>query len=503
MNNQISMPLNQLMPGSFPGTGLQVTGLCSDSRKVKAGDLFVALKGHSQTPGTDYAERAVESGAVAVVSDVDVIKSMDLGVSTAFEPELAQQLSFIAGEFYGHPSLQMEVIGITGTNGKTSCCYWLSWMLKELGVSTAQIGTLGAGMTGLVEATGFTTPDAIQVQRLLSDCKRSGAQAVVMEVSSHGLDQGRVGAVQFEAAIFTNLSQDHLDYHKDMADYLNAKLKLFKKSGLKRAIVNLDESASKQIYSVLDSSVESYSYSISDTKADLFFSSIEAAARGYQLEIDGRWGQAALELPVLGGYNLSNLLAVITAVLVRGFDLQDVCKLLARIPSVPGRLQRILVEGQADRLPEVVVDYAHTPDAVRSALLALSPQIKGKLIAVLGCGGNRDQSKRPLMAEAAIACSDYQIFTADNPRDEEVEDILADMQRDLDIEQLAGVDTILDRKAAIDAAVSMAGQEDLVAVLGKGHELYQEIKGRKLPFSDAEICLDALQQKADKGGVAQ
>lgn len=495
------------MPDCFSGleNDVSVAGLCSDSRLLTSGELFFALKTHSPN-SLEYARQAANTGAIAIASDNSDIERAELGIPVHIDPYLAKRVSAIAGEFYDHPSRSMDVIGITGTNGKTSCCYWLGWVLNELGVRTGQIGTLGVGVGAGIGAsddsaeaavqplrlTGFTTPDAIQTQKLLAECLQSGAEALVMEVSSHGLDQGRVAAVCFQSAIFTNLSQDHLDYHGDMATYLAAKLRLFQMPGLKSAIVNLDDDMSSRIVAVLDPGAEVYTYSLNNSDADLYFSSISIADVGYSVSLNGRWGEAQFSAPVIGEYNLSNLLAVATSLLARGLAIEWVAVQLAQIPPVPGRMQQISVPGVA----KVVVDFAHTPDAVASALSSLRPRVAGRLIAVLGCGGDRDSGKRPLMAVAAQLNSDSQIFTSDNPRHESPQQILLDMKAGLNGTDSESVVLIEDRRQAIEAAIAMASEDDLIAVLGKGHENYQDIRGEKQLFNDAQLCRDLLAMRA-------
>ena len=366
-------------------------------------------------------------------------------------------------------------------------------MLEQLGTVTGQIGTLGAGLSQEnanqdLQPTGFTTPNAIQVQALLAGCKQAGAQTAVMEVSSHGLDQNRVAAVHFNCALFTNLSQDHLDYHANMDDYLQAKIKLFKTDGLKHAIINLDDPVSHRIIDQLGDSVELVSYSLKDAQADLYFTRIQPAAQGYKVGLDGRWGQAQLSLPVFGEYNLSNLLAVAAALLVKNYKFSAVMTALQVVPSVPGRMQSIAVGAG----PEIIIDYAHTPDAVKSVLTALRAQTGGRLIAVLGCGGDRDASKRPMMAVAATEHSDRQIFTADNPRGEAVTAIIDDMLSGLDSKAMSTVAVVEDRKRAIRTAVEMASNRDIIAVLGKGHEAFQEVQDQQVPYTDADACRQAL-----------
>lgn len=487
--------LASLMPGSFDAAhaDIAVTGISSDSRIVEEGNLFFALEGYSRN-GSEFAADAVLSGAVAVASNDAAICDLGLNVPVCLDQSLSQKTSLIAGRFYGHPSEAMDVVGITGTNGKTSCCFWLTWMLAESGLSTGHIGTLGAGMganANSLHATGFTTPDALQVQKLLSDCQQAGADAVVMEVSSHGLDQGRVAAVHYESAIFTNISQDHLDYHKDMDAYLATKLKLFERPELKRVVANLDDASCDQIKAAMSEGVEFYSYSLNNPQADIFFSEIRPTPSGYEVTLSSVWGNSRLTIPVFGEYNLSNLLAVSATALAKGVDFSLVVDLLGRVPGVPGRMQCLSVPGA----PDVVVDYAHTPDAVASVLGALRSQVSGQLIVVVGCGGERDAEKRPLMAQAAFRYADKQVFTSDNPRNEDPVRILDDMLAglsDLDKSAVNHIRVIEDRRAAIESALEMARENDLVAVLGKGHENQQIIAGKNIEFNDAAVCQSIL-----------
>ena len=494
--NRPAQSLDALMPGCFePAYGaLMISGLSSDSRSIDPGSLFFALDGDCRK-GSEFARDALAAGAVAVASDDTAIHSMNLDVPVYFDKNLSSKTSSIAANFYAHPSNNMDVVGITGTNGKTSCAFWLSWMLAEAGTSVGHIGTLGAGMVAGAKSlipTGFTTPDALQTQRLLADCEQAGAKAVIMEVSSHGLDQGRVAAVHFESAIFTNLSQDHLDYHGDMASYLAAKLKLFRRPELKRAVVNLDDAFSEQVEAVLDPGVELVSFSLDDKRADIYLSEHRACACGYEVTLVSRWGNAQLLIPVYGEYNLSNLLAVSAVALAKGVDFEKIVALLEHVPDVPGRMQRLILPSA----PDVVVDYAHTPDAVAAVLQALRPQVRGQLIAVLGCGGDRDTDKRPLMAQAAAQHSDKQIFTSDNPRNEPPTKILNEMLAGLDAASSAHCQRIEDRGQAIAVALQNAAETDLVAVLGRGHEPCQLIAGERIEFDDAEICQRILAEIA-------
>ena len=486
--------LSEILPPAAifqQGADIAVTGISQDSRQVSSGDLFVAKQGISDS-GSKYIEEALAKGACAVLTDDSDVGVEQDEVSLAYLPDLDKTLSGIAGTFYDAPSLRMSVTGVTGTNGKTSCCYWYAWLSNQLGRACGQIGTLGAGyqkqLGDSLTVTGMTTPDAVRVQSILADAHQTGAEAVVMEVSSHALDQGRVEAVNFESAIFTNLTQDHLDYHGDMDAYFAAKASLFGRDELQRVVLNRDDASFDRLAASLKAETKLYSYSLSQAVADLFVDHVSWTEQGAQVVLDGQWGRLDTLIPVVGDYNLANVLAVTTALLSTGFDSQTVVAALANLPAVPGRMQLV----SRPNCPRVVVDYAHTPDAVLNALQALRSQVNGKLIAVLGCGGDRDQSKRVPMARNAAENADACWFTSDNPRFENPQDILDQMVTGADGEHIQVVEQ---RDLAIRQAIESANVDDLVLVLGKGHEEYQEIAGKRVPFSDAVRAEEILDER--------
>lgn len=496
-----SCQLVELLPPGIDLLGEQdvvISGINTDSRRISAGDLFVAKTGFNQR-GSAYIRNARDNGAVAVVTDDEGLSWQEGDLPTAFVPQLEQNVSKMASRFFGYPSQQVSVVGITGTNGKTSCCYWYAWLSNYLGRPCGEIGTLGAGLkkkeTDLLEPTGFTTPEAAAVQSLLASISDAGAQAVVMEVSSHGLDQGRVEAVQFETAIFTNLSQDHLDYHGDMRAYLYAKAKLFKYLGLKNAILNLDDEHYGELAASVDEGAQILSYSLSSKAADLHVTAIEWDEQGARVELDGRWGSVVINVPVVGHYNLANILAVMAALLASGFELSDLSHAVEKLPPVPGRMQVVGIEA-ARSLPTVIVDYAHTPDAITNVLTAVRPQVSGRLVAVAGCGGDRDHEKRPAMGAALSRLADESWFTSDNPRSEDPQSIVNDMVGDLRADEIR---IELDRAAAISGAIQSAAELDLVMILGKGHETYQDVQGIRYPFDDVEVAKAVLSEMASIG----
>jgi UDP-N-acetylmuramoyl-L-alanyl-D-glutamate--2,6-diaminopimelate ligase len=376
------------------------------------------------------------------------------------------------------------VCGVTGTNGKTSCSQWISSALTSVKIKTAVIGTLGSGFPPSLDAVDNTTPDALEVHRLLAEFRSGGAGAVAMEVSSHGLDQGRVNGVAFDCALFTNLTHDHLDYHGTLAAYAEAKARLFAMPGLASAVLNLDDPFGAQLAQrAAARGVRTIGYSLSGAPAAEFIS--VSSLEGQRAEIKSTWGSAAVTIPQLGRFNVANALGVLGCLVAKGIPFREAVALLEALPPVAGRMQKI-----GDR-PLVVVDYAHTPDALDKVLAALQPVARaraGRLVVVFGAGGGRDKTKRPAMGNVAAKRADRVMLTSDNPRGEDPQAIVAAIR-----EGVSGDCTVeLDRARAIDAAIASADTADVVLIAGKGHEDYQEIAGRRLPFSDAAVAGAAL-----------
>ena len=402
---------------------------------------------------------------------------------------LKSRAGFLAHAFYGRPSDSLWVCGVTGTNGKTSCAQWLAHVLSLKEIRTGVIGTLGSGFPGSLAPNPNTTPDALELHQALSEMKSAGAAAVAMEVSSHGLDQGRVNGVAFDCALFTNLTHDHLDYHGTMAAYAEAKARLFDAPGLAAAVLNLDDPFGAQLAKRLAGrSVRTIGYGISSSgkssgNTEEFICAFEPDADS--IRINSSWGEATVTFSQLGRFNVANALGVLGCLVAKGIAFEEGARLLATLPQVAGRMQQI-----GDR-PLVVVDYAHTPDALDKVLSALRPLAQargGRLVAVFGAGGGRDQAKRPVMGRVASARADRVVLTSDNPRGEDpraiVEAIRDGVSGDCVVE--------LDRTKAIDAAIGSAAAADVVLIAGKGHEGFQEIAGQRLPFSDAAAAGAAL-----------
>ncbi|MFD2229282.1 UDP-N-acetylmuramoyl-L-alanyl-D-glutamate--2,6-diaminopimelate ligase [Alkalimarinus sediminis] len=471
----------------------RVYGIALDSRKVKKGDLFIALKGFSSSARA-YIPQAIANGAVAVLveSDQETVSICEEGDSVElFVPGLKTHVGDIASRFFGAPSKLMKVVGVTGTNGKTSVSQYLAQVLSGLGDKTGVIGTLGYGLLDDLEVATHTTPDVVRVQQILANLKCQGASCAAMEVSSHGLDQGRVDDVSFAGAVFTNLSRDHLDYHGSMEAYGNAKKALFQKPGLSFAVINFDDEFGRELVGAIAEGTQIISYGISEP-ADIVVDRIQYTHKGIDAELSGPWGTTSLSCQLMGAFNLSNVMAVIGVAYAMGYKIEEICQAVAELTPVTGRMQSYSVAGRAG----VVVDYAHTPDALKNALVAVRQHCRGKVWCVFGCGGDRDTGKRPMMAAIAETYADVVVVTDDNPRGEKPESIVADILTGFSDERRARV--LHDRRTAIETCISSAAEEDMVLVAGKGHEDYQEVAGQRLEFSDiavVESCLKSGVQK--------
>jgi UDP-N-acetylmuramoyl-L-alanyl-D-glutamate--2,6-diaminopimelate ligase len=475
---------------------LWVTGLTLDSRQVREGDGFIALKG-SLTNGVDYIEQAVDRGAEVILVDAEAeldAKLLALEAPLFRIQNLAAQVSEIAGRFYHHPSRQMKLVAFTGTNGKTTCSRLYAQLLANLSVRSAFIGTTGFGMAqtggakGTAETTaddwrinsGLTTPDAVTMQRILAELSATGAQQIALEASSHSLVQQRIAALEIDTAVFTNLSRDHLDYHGDLDRYAAAKASLFSMPGVKHAVINRDDVIGRRILAGLNPAITALTFSLENPAADIYCSQITASSQlnapGLRATIHTPWGREILESSLFGTFNLLNLLAVIGVAGIQGIELSEILRAIAKLSAVLGRMEVITADGK----PVVVVDYAHTPDALENALLALRPHCAGQLHVIFGCGGDRDVGKRPLMGEIARRCADRVVVTSDNPRSESPQQIADDILQGIQAE----VEVELDRRQAIANCIGNAAAQDIILIAGKGHENYQILGGDRLPFSD-------------------
>ena len=460
--------------------GVPLQRLTNDSRQLQRGDIFVAYPGE-QRDGRQFIEQAIAAGAGAVLwEDEGFVWPGDRSIPNLGVRGLRAVAGEIASELAGEPSRALWMVGVTGTNGKTSCSQWIAEALSRLGRPTAVIGTIGHGFPGALSELGNTTPDAIALHALLAHYRERGAQCVAMEVSSHGLVQDRVSGARFDVALFTNLTRDHLDYHGDMHSYGEAKARLFQWPGLRYAVINVDDAFGRELVQRLtgrDVDVLTYGLSsgaISGHKLDL-------DRFGLTLEIQTPWGSGKVQSPLFGAYNAANLLGVLGVLLASDVPFGAALDALGPLSAVEGRMQAI---GGGDK-PLIVIDYAHTADALEQVLTALRAHVRtGRLICVFGCGGDRDAGKRPLMGEVAARLADAVTVTSDNPRSEDPQQIIAAV--------LAGVrsevSTEPDRERAIARAIANASAGDVVLIAGKGHERWQEIAGVRYPFSDLAVA---------------
>jgi len=489
--------------------GVPVSRLITDSRAVQAGDTFVAYPGE-KNDGRRHIAQAVAQGATSVIWEEQGFSwDHSWGVANLSVTDLRLKAGWLANAVYGAPSESLWMVGVTGTNGKTSTSHWIAQAFNEAGKKCAMIGTLGNGFAGALQATVNTTPDAIHVHGLLAEYRAYGAQAVAMEVSSHALAQGRVNGVRFDVALLTNLTRDHLDYHGDMQGYSAAKRRLFDWKSLKYAVVNLDDVFGTELALRLrEKEVEVVGYGLTDAALQLAGKHGWRMVKGHLLEINGQgirlgihssWGVAEINSVLIGRFNAANLLGALAVLLVSDVNLIQAVSSLSRVQSVAGRMQKVGKPGQ----PAVIVDYAHTPDALEKVLMALRELCDvsheaGRLICLFGCGGDRDRGKRAMMGQVAEKFADHCIVTSDNPRSENPEEIISQIVAGM-TEQRHEV--IVDREVAIAHAIEQAHPGDIVLLAGKGHENYQEIHGVKYSFSDMNMAEAALNKCSTQGGA--
>jgi UDP-N-acetylmuramoyl-L-alanyl-D-glutamate--2,6-diaminopimelate ligase len=493
---------------AHPSDDPVIRGVAYDSRKVAPGDLFVALPGEVHD-GHDYLEQAVELGAVALL--VERSPERAAGPPRVVVPDARRALAPIAARFYGEPASECTLIGVTGTNGKTSTTYLVESILKRAGMRTGLIGTVEVRYAGERLRAVNTTPESLDLQRMLRSMRTHGVEAVVMEVSSHGLELGRVNGCRFAVAGFTNLTQDHLDFHGSMDAYRDSKELLFRRFLVPggTAVLNLDDPASEKLATAArEAGARIVTTSRrADSPADARILEAEVRLDGTRARALLPSGEIELSLPLIGDFNLENAIVACAIADALGVPPELIQAGVAGCPQVPGRVELVEVEGP--ELPTVVVDYAHTPDAVDKLLAAVRPLARERLITLFGCGGDRDRAKRPLMARAVARWSDRVIATSDNPRSEDPAAILRDVEeglaelRRVDPEQLDGSErayaTVPDRRRAIRLAIALARPGDSVVLAGKGHEDYQIVGREKLPFDDREEARRALGERLQGG----
>lgn len=502
MTHTFTMRLDQLLEGVVDCGSfgvLSVTGLNIDSRQIRSGDLFIAVSGF-RVHGIAFAEQAISNGAVAILAEADVEQEIPSHFMTAdgrkipvlMATDLAANLGHIASRFFHYPSRTMQVTAITGTNGKSSVTHFVSQVLAKAhrcGVS----GTTGIGLVGDTRPSTHTTPDAVALQRSVADMVMAGATHLAMEASSHALVQGRMNGMEVDCAVFTNLSHEHLDYHDTMGDYAEAKRALFECYGASTAVINLDDEVGRRWLTSLpsDMTVISYGFESHGETPTLLGSNLELSPTGIAFDVTSSWGNGHIRSSLLGYFNAENLLAALGALLAGGMSFDSALEQLTEVATVPGRMERFGNGASAT----VVVDYAHTPDALEVALNALKEHCRGKLWCVFGCGGDRDSGKRPLMGAIAERYSDYVIVTDDNPRSENPYQIIEQIQ--LGMHNADAAQVIRDRHQAIERAIKLAKPEDVILIAGKGHETTQDFGHRTIHFSDREQVAMQLGMEVD------
>jgi UDP-N-acetylmuramoyl-L-alanyl-D-glutamate--2,6-diaminopimelate ligase len=466
----------------------EILAIHYDSRRVTPDALFVALPGQ-KTDGHQYVEQAIQRGAGAVV--VQQAATVSKRATVIQVPDAREALARLAAHFYNYPYRKMKVLGVTGTNGKTTTAFMIKRILEESGVKTGLIGTVRYEIGERVIPASRTTPEAVELNEMMSQMVRQNCGAVVMEVSSHALHQKRVLGIDFDVAVFTNLTQDHLDYHKTMDAYFEAKCILFKtlstngKIGM--AVINLDDPRGREL-AAMPLRAPKLTYGVC-ADAMLRAQELKDNCVGLRFEVASPKGTERITLPLFGRYNVSNALAAIGACMTLGVKLPAIARALRSLPQVPGRLERV----DCGQPFQVFVDYAHTDDALKNVLTALRESARGRLLVCFGCGGNRDARKRPLMGRVAARLADFTVLTSDNPRKEEPRAIIAQIEEGFAQAGGAGkYEVIVDRREAIHRALGMAQPKDVVVIAGKGHETYQEFADTVISFDDREVAREHL-----------
>ena len=466
---------------------IMITGLAIDSSKLIGGELFLAITGLLSDNLAYIINAAISAGAAVVFSEYNV-SDFNVHVPIICIDNLKSQISFLADHFYCQPSKKLSLIGVTGTNGKTSCCWFIAQLLSLLDQPCAVMGTIGKGVPPTLKACLNTTSDPVSTQQFMAELVNNDVSAIAMEISSHGLDQGRIDQLCFDVGIFTNISRDHLDYHKTMDAYIKAKSLFFSNGYVKKAVINLDDNYSSFMLSSCSNTTEICTFSTKTASADIFASNVYFNKKGLRAHISSPWEQGILKTPQFGRFNLINILAVIGALCIQGYDFKKVLQLIPELIAVPGRMQQL----GGDDQPMAIVDYAHTPDALASVLSALKEHGAEKLTCIFGCGGDRDKGKRPLMARAAAEGANKVIITSDNPRNEQPAVIIEDILKGIPVENRDHIIVITDRSKAIQQSIASAQIDDIIVIVGKGHEDYQEINGQRIHFNDYEEATKAL-----------
>lgn len=461
-----------------------ITSIEMDSREVKPGSLFICINGYT-VDGHDYARKAVENGAVAILAE----RELDVAVPVVLVKDTKRSMAVLADIFYGQPTHSMHLIGVTGTNGKTTTTHIIERILNAANKKTGLIGTMYMKIGEEQKAVKNTTPESLTLQKTFREMKDADVSHAVMEVSSHALHLGRIHGCDFNVAVFTNLTQDHLDYHKTMEAYKYAKGLLFAQLGnrfehdlVKYAVLNVDEEASEEFKKMTSAKIVTYGI---DHEADVMAKDVRMTSKGTIFQLITPVGIKSVTIQMVGKFSVYNVLAAVAATLSSSIDLDTIVKAIETMEGVRGRFE--LVDGGQDFT--VIVDYAHTPDSLENVLQTIKQFAEGKIFCIIGCGGDRDKTKRPIMAKIAVENSDEPIFTSDNPRSEDPKDILTDMEKGVSGQHYT---SIVNREEAISFAISNAKKGDVVLIAGKGHETYQQIGSKTIDFDDREIALNMI-----------
>lgn len=464
-----------------------VAGITDDSRRVSAGDIFCAVSG-ANFDGRRFVDAAVASGAVAVLCEPPVIEA---SVPVVAFDGLTDKLGKLASRVYGHPSADIDVVAVTGTNGKTSFTHFLCQALGSIDRQAGLIGTMGHGVPGHLVEPGLTTPPAMDIQRRVRGLVDDGCSVVVLEASSHGLVQGRLDGLVVDTAVFTNLSHDHLDYHETLSSYQDAKARLFRISSVSNAVVNLDDGFAQELIARLSVDVRLITFSRKDKRAGVYCAEVICSPKGLDVVLMLNNELVEVRLPLYGLFNLENVLAVVATLQAMRVPVSQIIESLKALTPVAGRMD-ILTQAET---PSVIVDYAHTPDALEKSLEAVGMHFKGRKVhCVFGCGGDRDHTKRPMMGEIASRLAERVVLTSDNPRSEDPEKILEDIKKGVGPGE---VEVVANREEAILCAIAGADAGDVVLVAGKGHEDYQELASGRIPFSDYAVIAQVIERWKD------
>lgn len=477
---------------------IPVSGICHDSRRITNGDLFIALSGYDNH-GIDFAYQVQRGGACAILAEAikdgkakPKGRQQPLTIPVIEIEDLSEKLGLLAANYYQNPADKLEIVGITGTNGKTSSAWLMLQAWEKLGTKSAYIGTLGYGTLQQMHELKNTTPSSLEIHKILAEFITQGITHVSMEISSHGLDLGRVNNTKFKGAALTNISRDHLDFHETMEKYAEAKESLFTDYNSEFAVINRKDYYGKKWLTKLE--CKTFSYAIDDNKADLFANNITLSPEGIIFDLNWQGKRYNAKTSLLGRFNLDNIMLVVSCLLNQNFAMKDILSIISEFKPVPGRINCVEIDQYNKNCPLIIVDYAHTPDALQQVLKALKEHNARKIWCVFGCGGNRDKGKRPKMGHIAENFADYVIVTDDNPRFEDNKQITQDILMGMNSKPLV----INSRKDAIAHAIEKSHKDDIILIAGKGHETYQLINGQYLPFDDRTISAEFLRIKMEK-----